>query len=665
MELILQHGILPRPAERGFARSYLLHQRIDPSIDRSHQIYRVFPEFSPAETSHLFTAAAAASAATALSLEALKAKAARLSQVSNAQQEENNEESQNAVKEPPVPSSVAEIWSAAWAGLETDTVADEGTLQNNKKLTYTDSADSNDNSAPITTPLLWLQGLRGDSRRKLLALSLAALESAIKNNKINSSSLVIESCNSILKESTAAAAKAWLGYLPTALEQALIERENSNSGGSSDSSSSREQRQQQQQQLDTTDADSTNLGVDWYALEERTGVYCSVIRLLQSTHIMAYTDSFNSEKIEEEEENSRAPAFTAATTTSTAATSLSLRASAEASLHSSTTSRTSPFTKTSSPPPLINGWKATQAGTNSQSQLFSLASSILQDMAVRVADVVAAAYLLEAAQGTWTPSSSLSRTTISSTSSGTASDKLITNSAEINNNNTSVGSFDTSSSNGARVGSVNGSSNSSVNGSTDLLSTTSLESSWWPVFAHPRISSTRQLQRFSNRLLLSRWIDTTFHSVVAAYDDRLPLFTLSSPGGLLRIRHAPVRRAAQLSALTGLRYYVSLMLEAVDAAAPTLRVLWERATGAVAWLLTYGLGKGLGLVWKGLKIGVASASATSSGNSQSNTTTESARKRASMKGRMTQKNDEASDNTGNNTSGSSGGGSSMMVVPAS
>jgi hypothetical protein len=85
-----------------------------------------------------------------------------------------------------------------------------------------------------------------------------------------------------------------------------------------------------------------------------------------------------------------------------------------------------------------------------------------------------------------------------------------------------------------------------------------------------------------------------------------------------------------------------LILEAVDAAAPTLKMLWERATAAVAWLLTYGLGKGIGLVWKGLKIGVSSAAANSTSNSSTATTT-TARKAEKLRMKRAAMQDSADD----------------------
>ncbi len=644
MELILQHGILPRPTQRGFARSYLLRHCIDPLNPRLHRDHRVFPEFSPAETSHLFTAAAAASAATALSLEALKASLFKTAADTSNLPEDNTIEN-SLPQSPPVPSTIEEIWTAAWAGLENDN-------NNDRDSSKEKDSHSGGGDVPITTPLLWLQGLRGDARRRLLALSLAALQSAIDKKYLNAAAGE-GVCDSILKESSAAAAQAWLGYIPAALEQAIA----SPPGIGEKSKKNNREQQRQQRQLEEEEI-SEGVGIDWYAVEERKGVYSSVIRLLQSTHIVTaplnnLEDKGNTEKVE-----------------NFSTVSPSLRAAAEASLLSRETSLlsqqqqqqglitssnygTERSSNNNSGNISINGWRASHLGggttpSQSQSQIFSLAPSVLQDMAVRVADVVAAAYLEEAAQGTWSPSFPPKVAGVVGGEGGEGSKTpvgLENKSAATSTTNYTIGSLSVSTS------AQNNTAEETLSPSLASFSTTSLEASWWPVFAHPRVASTRQLQRFSNRLLLSRWIDTTFYSVVAAYDDRLPLFTLCSPGGMLRVRQAPVRRAAQLAGLTGLRYYVSLILEAVDAAAPTLKMMWERATAAVAWLLTYGLGRGIGLVWKGLKIGVSSAAANGSGSDATSSNTKgrgnnNSVKKSSVKRRTTGESDESSGNAG-------------------
>jgi hypothetical protein len=136
--------------------------------------------------------------------------------------------------------------------------------------------------------------------------------------------------------------------------------------------------------------------------------------------------------------------------------------------------------------------------------------------------------------------------------------------------------------------------------------TTPLEPSWWPSYALPKLQSTRNLQRFSNRIALARWIDKMFFSVVAAYEDCLPLFTLmpSELGPTMRLLHGPVRRSAELSRLRGLRYAVSLALEAADVAVPVLHAGWTRLSAVLTYILVHWLGKALGMVWRGVLSGL-------------------------------------------------------------
>lgn len=137
----------------------------------------------------------------------------------------------------------------------------------------------------------------------------------------------------------------------------------------------------------------------------------------------------------------------------------------------------------------------------------------------------------------------------------------------------------------------------------------SLEFSFWPTFTHPRLSSTRQLQRFANLITVHRWADRNFKSAAAIVEDRLPLFTLAA-GVKIRMLQAPMRRGAELQALRGIQLAASLVLEAMDLVTPIFSVLWKRASAAVSWMLTHVVGKTLGLIYQGVKSG-AEASARS------------------------------------------------------
>lgn len=558
----------PRPAHRSFAHSYLLRRGSAPHHDRVLHPPSVLPPLSSAEAAHLISVAVGASAVTALSLESLKAAARGWNNTYTNSTEPSDKDEDIPLSPPPAPTSVPEIWAAAWAGLEDTTTTSSNTVSGDGTLPT---------DARLETPLLWIQGLRGDARRRLIALSLAALETRISQLPPN----VVEEkdgsqlCMAAMKQSSVLAAATWLGYVPASLEQACKE-EGGKQGNLVDSTT--------RNKLSSEDIENETAGefsspVTWFAVEERLGVYCSVLRLLRSSSISPYYGISDYEQNKQDGQEA-------------AATLGNLRTTATASISALCNQRTIVSDASRS----VLGWRATQAGTRSQSQLLDLAPSVVQDMAVRIADAVAAAYLAEAAQGSWNPS---------------PIGNLGFDVSRLRNKiNAGEGIF-RENQEGSALGVVKKYSLVSIyskKATSSLFQQQSaavpLEASWWPVFSHPRLASTRQLQRFANRLLVARWLDTAFHSVAAIYDDRLPLFTLAAPGGMVRIRQAPVRRAAQLSALKGVRYAVSLLLEAVDATAPTLRLLWNRATEALAWLLTYVIGKGIGMVWKGLKIGL-------------------------------------------------------------
>jgi hypothetical protein len=88
------------------------------------------------------------------------------------------------------------------------------------------------------------------------------------------------------------------------------------------------------------------------------------------------------------------------------------------------------------------------------------------------------------------------------------------------------------------------------------------------------------------------------------YEDRLPLFALAAPDAAVQIRRLPVKRAAELALLRGPRYATSLLLEAADIASPLLRGLWEQTRRVLMWTLVYCIGKAIGLIWKGIGLGM-------------------------------------------------------------
>jgi hypothetical protein len=175
-----------------------------------------------------------------------------------------------------------------------------------------------------------------------------------------------------------------------------------------------------------------------------------------------------------------------------------------------------------------------------------------------------------------------------------------------------------------------------------------------------QLSNTRALQRFANQIILCRWVESTFSSVVNIVEDRLVLYkilsfsgsssksnsngvvaadnddnndnsisTISSGtivvpkqgggrgGGLLSTVAVPMKRTQELRNLSGLRFAVSLFLEASDLLSPLLNAFWRSAVAGAAWLLVQFVGRALGLVWKGIKLSFDSGSGSGSNSGTS------------------------------------------------
>jgi hypothetical protein len=246
---------------------------------------------------------------------------------------------------------------------------------------------------------------------------------------------------------------------------------------------------------------------------------------------------------------------------------------------------------------------------------------VLIDMAIMVAELVAAAIV--------TQSLPLS----SSSSTSTAALVVERNKKSINNNN------------------------NNSNGSQGM------QTSLRVVKRH--LSNTRALQRFANQIILCRWVESTFSSVVNIVEDRLVLYKILSfsgssskinsngvvvadnddnvdnndnrmstfssgtivvlkqrggGGGLLSTVAVPMKRTQELRNLSGLRFAVSLFLEASDLLSPLLNAFWRSALAGAAWLLVQFVGRALGLIWKGIKLSFdnGSGSGSSTGKRRNN-----------------------------------------------
>lgn len=67
------------------------------------------------------------------------------------------------------------------------------------------------------------------------------------------------------------------------------------------------------------------------------------------------------------------------------------------------------------------------------------------------------------------------------------------------------------------------------------------------------------------------------------------------------IKTSGVLAAQELENLQGWRYFLSLLLEALDVASPLVSAMLSRAGAALSWLLVTLIGRSLGLVYRGVR----------------------------------------------------------------
>ncbi|AES79173.2 uncharacterized protein [Medicago truncatula] len=145
--------------------------------------------------------------------------------------------------------------------------------------------------------------------------------------------------------------------------------------------------------------------------------------------------------------------------------------------------------------------------------------------------------------------------------------------------------------------------------------------------------STRELQKLRNEVALNQWLYHNMDTVVSMYEDRFDLCTLESqPIDLpdssqtdkqswwknltqqrsktmshelycIAINHfsMPIKRTKELRALTGWRYYFSLLLELSDITMPIVRTVINKASEAISFFLVSLIGRSLGLIYTGIR----------------------------------------------------------------
>jgi hypothetical protein len=407
-------------------------------------------------------------------------------------------------------------------------------------------------------PLPPTQGIRSGDRSRLLALCLAALEAQLGAlpacaSMLSTTPQLRQLSETMLTLTSLAAAGAWLGYVPAQLLEAAgrqlaavdaavlqaagleaaaasVRQQAAAAGLVAGSSSSSLDASEE-----ANDSGSDGTAIVWYCLDEKLQLYSSVLRLLTCSSI----------EQQQEAPAAVAPAAVLELPAGSATLAESEQAAGGEALASSDSSgglarsqallllqRQQQQQAGSALASSVRGWRATAAGTRSESQLLSLAPAALQDMAVTAADAVAAAYLADAAAAG--PSLAARGSSCSSSGDGTSSSESAPEGLQQQRRQRwwwfrGKGAQDSALAppsaataaqpNNAAIGMPSGSSGSGAGTSSSSSpgSGSPLEAGWWPTFVRAQLGSTRQLQRFANQVALNRWVQVRgWHAAAAS-----------------------------------------------------------------------------------------------------------------------------------------------------
>lgn len=124
-------------------------------------------------------------------------------------------------------------------------------------------------------------------------------------------------------------------------------------------------------------------------------------------------------------------------------------------------------------------------------------------------------------------------------------------------------------------------------------------------FYDRRLISTREIERFRNSLSWRYRLEKYVGDPKAIFESQHPLFVLDSRGIARVSVYAP--RTRELRDLTGLQLAVTLVLETRDAIAPRVRAAIAFVGSGLVYVLTEVVGRGIGLVGRGILQGIGSA----------------------------------------------------------
>ncbi|MCL6750924.1 response regulator transcription factor [Nostoc sp. CCCryo 231-06] len=121
-----------------------------------------------------------------------------------------------------------------------------------------------------------------------------------------------------------------------------------------------------------------------------------------------------------------------------------------------------------------------------------------------------------------------------------------------------------------------------------------------------QLISTREIERFRNELSWKYRLKNYINEPKAVFESRYELFVIAPRGIANTSVYAP--RNQELVKLSNIPLLVTLVLEVSDAIAPRLKSLLAFAGSGIVFILTQIIGRGFGLIGRGILQGIGSAS---------------------------------------------------------
>jgi len=127
-------------------------------------------------------------------------------------------------------------------------------------------------------------------------------------------------------------------------------------------------------------------------------------------------------------------------------------------------------------------------------------------------------------------------------------------------------------------------------------------------FYDRRLISTREIERFRNDLSWKYRLNNYINEPTAIFESRYELFVFAPRGIAKTSIYAP--RGQELTKLSGMPLVLTLLLEFRDAIAPRIKSLLGIFGSGIVFILTQVIGRGLGLIGRGILQGIGNVSLT-------------------------------------------------------